>query len=825
MAGARARRVRLWVRWSLRDLRRRWVLVAAIALIIAIGTGAYAGLGSTAEWRYRSNDASYAALDAHELKVSLAEGSVVPAGDLLGVVGSIADPDRVAVAEERLVLPTQLDASTGDEAILVPGRLVGVDVVDGGPHVDLIEVEGGRGLDQADDGRPVALVEAKFADTHDLPLPLSIELTGGSAGASALEAVGWAITPEYFLVLGSSRELLSAGNYAIVFVPLATAQEITGNPDGVNDLVLRATPGTDVDALAADVERAFASRLPDAGATVLTIADDEGRRILYDDIANDQRFWNVFAFLILAGAAVAAFNLISRIVESQRREIGVGMALGARRASLAIRPMLVGVEVALLGVVLGVVVGYLLTQAMKQLFVSLLPMPVWITTFQPDVFLQAALIGLLLPVLATVYPVWRAVRVPPVAAIRTGHLATRGPSRLLRRIRVPGGSLAQMPVRNVLRSPRRTLLTALGIGAAITVMVATFGTIDSFVFTLDTAETELLGGRPDRLIVVLDSYQPVDSPTVRAVTGSPAAADAQTILDVGALLTNDRGDELEALVEVLPLSGDGWQPRIVDAVDPADLGGRAGIILAEKAARDLGVEPGDVVTLRHPRREGLGIRVVDDPVVVAGLHPLPLRPYAFMDTAAASLFGAEGVANAVQLEPAPGSTPDDTLRALFGLPGVSSVRSVASTADYLQDSMDQIIAVMQLAAALVLLLALLIAFNATSISVDERVREHATMFAFGVRVRTVVGMSMTEGLATGLLGTAFGLLLGTLVMRWVVYGLTGDTMPDLGVIAHLTPVTIATAVVLGVLAVAVAPLLTIRKLRRTDLPSALRVVE
>ena len=37
--------------------------------------------------------------------------------------------------------------------------------------------------------------------------------------------------------------------------------------------------------------------------------------------------------------------------------------------------------------------------------------------------------------------------------------------------------------------------------------------------------------------------------------------------------------------------------------------------------------------------------------------------------------------------------------------------------------------------------------------------------------------------------------------------------------------TIVTAVVLGVLAVAIAPLLTIRRLRRMDIPGTLRVVE
>ena len=60
-----------WLRWSWRDLRSHWIAVTAIALVLAIGTGVYAGLGSTAEWRRQSNDASFAALAMHDLRVTL----------------------------------------------------------------------------------------------------------------------------------------------------------------------------------------------------------------------------------------------------------------------------------------------------------------------------------------------------------------------------------------------------------------------------------------------------------------------------------------------------------------------------------------------------------------------------------------------------------------------------------------------------------------------------------------------------------------------------------------------------------------------------------
>lgn len=90
----------------------------------------------------------------------------------------------------------------------------------------------------------------------------------------------------------------------------------------------------------------------------------------------------------------------------------------------------------------------------------------------------------------------------------------------------------------------------------------------------------------------------------------------------------------------------------------------------------------------------------------------------------------------------------------------------------------------------VLALALLIAFNSTSITVDERAREHATMFAYGVPVRTILRMSVIESVLTGLLGTAAGIGAGYVVLRWIVEHLMPSTLPEIGMHAFLAPTTV-----------------------------------
>lgn len=88
-----------------------------------------------------------------------------------------------------------------------------------------------------------------------------------------------------------------------------------------------------------------------------------------------------------------------------------------------------------------------------------------------------------------------------------------------------------------------------------------------------------------------------------------------------------------------------------------------------------------------------------------------------------------------------------------------------------------------------------------------------------------MALETVEGVLIGLLGTAFGLGAGMLVVRWLVVSTLATTMPDLGLDVVLTGGTVLAAAALGVLAVAIAPLLTIRRLRRMDIPGTLRVVE
>ena len=265
----------LWPRWSVRDLRARWLKVAAIALIIALGTGSYAGLTSTSEWRQRSNEASYELTNVFDVRAQLSAGSFVPAGTLLAALDGLDEAAAIEVAEERLVVPTPVEVRAAAEEVLVAGRLTGVDLTAGGPHVNGLLAHEGRLLEAADSGAPVVVLESNFANHYGLPA----EGTSRLAGGREVGYVGQVAAPEYFIVAtadgDSTRPPPPASRSSS-----ARSRPRSSSPGGPgrSTTCCSRSPRADVDRLAEDLELVVCAE-PEVGVLALRGGVDPARLV------------------------------------------------------------------------------------------------------------------------------------------------------------------------------------------------------------------------------------------------------------------------------------------------------------------------------------------------------------------------------------------------------------------------------------------------------------------------------------------------------------------------------------------------------------------
>ena len=123
-----------------------------------------------------------------------------------------------------------------------------------------------------------------------------------------------------------------------------------------------------------------------------------------------------------------------------------------------------------------------------------------------------------------------------------------------------------MPLRNALRAPRRTLLTVLGIGAVLSVLVAFMGMIDSFEATVDRSEAEVAHGNP----IASSSHSTASTAPARrraVVATAPGVADAESQLPCRRR-SRRPGPRLPGSVTLLDFKSPIWAPTIASARRP-----------------------------------------------------------------------------------------------------------------------------------------------------------------------------------------------------------------------------------------------------------------
>jgi putative ABC transport system permease protein len=119
----------------------------------------------------------------------------------------------------------------------------------------------------------------------------------------------------------------------------------------------------------------------------------------------------VLAVVALLLASVGIFGLLAYMVGQRAHEIGVRMALGATPSTIG--KMIVSRGVGLAGI--GVGVGLILSGIMAPLISSLL---YGVRPLDPEVFIAVPVILMVVVLLASYIPAWRAARVNPIVALR-----------------------------------------------------------------------------------------------------------------------------------------------------------------------------------------------------------------------------------------------------------------------------------------------------------------------------------------------------------------------------------------------------------------------
>ena len=166
-------------------------------------------------------------------------------------------------------------------------------------------------------------------------------------------------------------------------------------------------PASDITASVAAVVRGVDPTLPLTGIRTI-------EQTLSESVASD-RFYTVFfagfAVVALALAAIGIYGVMSFAVAQRTHEIGLRMALGARRSQVLGQILREGMSTALLGTAIGGVGAILIGRALKGAVSG-------VDSTNPLLFIAVAALLLTAALIACVVPARRAATVDPMVALR-----------------------------------------------------------------------------------------------------------------------------------------------------------------------------------------------------------------------------------------------------------------------------------------------------------------------------------------------------------------------------------------------------------------------
>ena len=713
-----------------RDLSRQKAQFAAVTITVFLGITMF---GATYD-SFQNLEASYAQTATEFTFANL----TMVGGDVVQFATEQADQPAVEVVSTRTV--ADLPFRIGDTKLL--GRVLGIPET--GPVVNQVLV-----LEGSDLGGPnTVLMEEHLANHFNLLPGDSFEIQSPS-GWTTVQIAGIISSPEYIWPAASRQEVITTpDNFGVVFASQSTASSLSGIEQPNEALIYYAGGDENEAATASLTGRAY-----ELGALeAFTRAEQPSNAALEEDLKGFEELGFFFPILFLSAAAMAAYVMITRLVHAQRPQIGIMLANGFTKRQVLRHYLGYGIVPGLIGSIPGAIAGVLLARVITGVYTDFISVPITIIEFYPTTLFAAVALGLVATIAAAAAPALSASRLSPAESMRGSTPLGKGRASLAERVLPPLKKLPirwRMTLRGIERNTRRTIYTVLGVVLSLTLVLVSWGMLDTIEYLMDRQFLEIQ--KEDARVYFSTPAGPADLAALEAIDGI-AAVEPALELPVAIATEGDRYETFLVAVDPKTEMRTFFTGRDTTTTLPSD-GVLAGIGLAE----ELDLAAGDPVSVTVG---GVGLELE---TTVGDIIDEPLGSLVYISQSyAAELAGFSLPSTSALLTYEAGANASDVRNQIVELPQVAAFEDAQAIYNIMQDFMALFYVFIGVMLVFGAAMAFALIFNTMSVNIAERSREVATLLAVGTKRRTISKLITTENLIVAAIGIPLGLLIGYL---------------------------------------------------------------
>ena len=776
----------------LRDIRSNKGQYIAVILVVVIGITlynavlmSYQNLSSSVEYYYEEYR-----LPHLFAKINRSSESIVAAAERI---------DGVTAAQGRLVLDVPMELPGFDDRI--QARFVSVPASNDNA-LNRLYIEEGRYVSGS--FHEAALVEKLFMEAHGLEIGSTLyPIIDGKR--IQLEIAGKAVSPEYIYPVPSSRELMpDYEKFTIIYLEHGFMQRLFGYEGMVNEVVVRVKDEAFTREIKKELEYAFKHY----GLISVGERDDQASYMMMDnELMGLEAMGYSYPVIFLLTGSIVIFMLLLRLVDNQRRQIGVLMAIGFTKRSILLHYLGYALFVGFTGSILGGLLGMWLAGGLTRYYLVYFNVPV----LQVKIYANVLIIGVLMSVvfcsIAGYNAAKRVLRIAPAEAMRPAA-PVEGRKWWGERILpfLAGLKISwRLTFRNMWRNKKRTLFTVFAIAMTVGLMISILMLLDSVDLLFDKAFGDSLS-YDYKVTFTTDMHRSIvnDLMEFREVSSAEPMAEYPFRLKNGwrqkeTLVTGiQRGSQLYGL--------SGLNGGRVDV--PAE-----GILITEGLAKSLGVKAGDTITL-----ESLYKPETEQQVAVKGLVEQYMGGSGFMEIGSLNRAMKEGsTINSALIKIRHGSL--GFVKELEDMAYVQSVKEPDDMVKQYYEYMDLMYAMIGVIVFMSCVMGFAIIYNTTTISIMERRRELASLRIMGFTNNQVAELIFNENTAVSILGLLVGMPLGRLIGAQIIAYYPEDVMSLPLVVFPKTYIIAAATVALFVI---LAQLANMRRISRMDLVEVMK---